>query len=104
MAAVAAANGGSPSAGQGASATPQLGADLSVSSAGWSTDFSRHEVPLDEFLSGGPGKDDIPAIDSPAFEAIESADWLEDQEPVIAFGSDDEWRAYPSRSSSGMRS
>ena len=90
-----AANGGPSSVGQGASATPQLSADLSVSSAGWSTDFSRYEVPLDEFLSGGPGKDGIPAIDQPQFQPIGDIDWLEDQEPVIAFGSDDEWRAYP---------
>ncbi len=84
-----------PSAASGRSATPLLNADLSVSSAGWSTDFSRHEVPLNEFLSGGPGKDGIPAIDSPAFQAIQSTDWLEDQEPLIALGIGDEWRAYP---------
>lgn len=90
-----AVTGGAPSGGQGARATPELNADLSVSTAGWSTDFSRYEVPLNEFLSGGPGKDGIPAIDSPSFEAIENVDWLEEQEPVIAFGIGDEWRAYP---------
>ena len=72
-----------------------LSDELSVSSDGWATDFSRHEVPLDEFLSGGPGKGGIPAIDDPEFAEIPSIDWLEDQEPVIMLGVDDEWRAYP---------
>ncbi|MEJ7803726.1 MAG: DUF3179 domain-containing (seleno)protein [Candidatus Limnocylindria bacterium] len=72
-----------------------LSDELSVSSDGWATDFSRHEVALDEFLSGGPGKGGIPAIDDPEFAEIPSIDWLEDQEPVIMLGVDDEWRAYP---------
>ncbi|MDQ3691331.1 MAG: DUF3179 domain-containing protein, partial [Chloroflexota bacterium] len=84
-----------PRAGSGASPEPSLSSELSVSEAGWSTDFSRHEVPLDEFLSGGPGKDGIPAIDQPTFQPIGEVDWLEDQEPVIALGIGDEWRAYP---------
>ncbi|MGQ0608152.1 MAG: DUF3179 domain-containing protein [Chloroflexota bacterium] len=70
-------------------------AELSVSTAGWSTDFTRHDVPLDEFLSGGPGKGGIPAIDDPRFGEISSIDWIEEQEPVIMLGVDDEWRAYP---------
>jgi len=82
-------------ASDGASPGPPLSAELSVSSAGWATDFSRHEVPLDEFLSGGPGKDGIPAIDQPQFQPLAEVDWLEDQEPVIAFGIEDRWRAYP---------
>jgi hypothetical protein len=81
----------------GSVASPELteNNDLRVSTMGWATDFSRHEVPLGEFISGGPGKDGIPAIDAPKFEPIDEVDWLEDQEPVIAFGIDDEWRAYP---------
>jgi len=75
--------------------TPELNSELSVSASGWATDFSRHEVPLNEFLSGGPGKDGIPAIDEPKFQPIAEVDWLEDQEPVIAYGIGDEWRAYP---------
>jgi hypothetical protein len=75
--------------------SPELSTELSVSTRGWATDFSRHEVPLNEFLSGGPGKDGIPAIDEPKFQPTDEVDWLEDQEPVIAFGIDDEWRAYP---------
>ncbi len=77
------------------SASPELSSELSVSASGWATDFSRYEVPLNEFLSGGPGKDGIPAIDEPKFQPIAEVDWLEDPEPVIAFGLGDEWRAYP---------
>jgi hypothetical protein len=68
---------------------------LRVSTAGWSTDFARHEVPLGEIIGGGPGKDGIPAIDEPQFLAVDGVDWLVDQEPVIAFGIGDDWRAYP---------
>jgi hypothetical protein len=69
--------------------------DLRVPTRGWETDFSQHEVPLSEFISGGPGKDGIPSIDSPRFQPVDEVDWLEDVEPVIAFGIEDEWRAYP---------
>lgn len=77
------------------SPTPELSAELSVTASGWATDFRRHEVPLNQFISGGPGKDGIPAIDEPTFQPIAEVDWLEDQEPVIALGIGDEWRAYP---------
>jgi hypothetical protein len=50
---------------------------------------------LDEIISGGPGKDGIPAIDDPTFEAVASVGWLQPQEPVIAVGIGDDWRAYP---------
>ena len=69
--------------------------ELRVSTAGWSTDFSRHEVPLGEIIGGGPGKDGIPAIDQPKFRPVDVVDWLIDREPVIAFGIGDDWRAYP---------
>ena len=31
----------------------------------WDTDFTRHTVPLKEFLSGGPRRDQIPPLDEP---------------------------------------
>jgi hypothetical protein len=62
----------------------------------FSTDFSRHTVPYDEILSGGPPKDGIPAIDEPQFVTVEEADgWLEPQEPVILFELNGDARAYP---------
>jgi thiol-disulfide isomerase/thioredoxin len=60
------------------------------------TDFGRHSVPYSEFLSGGPPKDGIPAIDEPHYTNIETADeWLEPQEPVILLEIGEQARAYP---------
>jgi Protein of unknown function (DUF3179) len=69
---------------------------LQVSEAGWDTDFAKHTVPLDEFLSGGPGKDGIPAVDRPTFVSVAEADeWLADREPVIELELGGTARAYP---------
>jgi thiol-disulfide isomerase/thioredoxin len=60
------------------------------------TDFGKHSVPYSEFLSGGPPKDGIPAIDEPRYTSIEAADeWLESQEPVILVEIGTTARAYP---------
>ena len=105
--ALAACTSGGAGAGRDAAATPtatdpvasaatdDLDEELRVSTAGWSTDFSRHDVDLSEIISGGPGKDGIPAIDEPGFEPLGEVDWLSDAEPVIAFGIGETWRAYP---------
>jgi Protein of unknown function (DUF3179) len=64
--------------------------------AGWKTDFGKSSVPLSEFVSGGPGKDGIPALDEPTFESVEDASaWLEEREPVIELEVAGEARAYP---------
>jgi hypothetical protein len=39
--------------------------------------------------------DGIPAIDEPVFQSVSEADWLADQEPVIAFELGGDARAYP---------
>lgn len=62
----------------------------------FSTDFSKHSVPYDEILSGGPGKNGIPAIDNPQFISVgEAGAWLQPQEPVIIVQVNDDVRAYP---------
>ncbi|MGD1994573.1 MAG: DUF3179 domain-containing (seleno)protein, partial [Anaerolineae bacterium] len=62
----------------------------------FSTDFSRHSVPYEEIISGGPSKDGIPAIDEPTYIDIETADtWIGEQEPVVMVQLEDEARAYP---------
>jgi Protein of unknown function (DUF3179) len=72
------------------------GNELAVSTLGWETDFSKHTVPLGEFMSGGPGKDGIPAIDEPRFVSVADAgDLLADREPVIELKLDGAARAYP---------
>ncbi len=86
-------------------AAPQQGSDRAVqetsvkvpfSTRGWSTDFSKRSVPLEEILSGGPPKDGIPAIDRPTFVPLSEADdWLGDREPIVVFQHGGEVRGYP---------
>lgn len=60
------------------------------------TDFSKHNVPYSEILSGGPPKDGIPPIDEPQFIPVNEADeWLDDREPVVFVQVNDEAKAYP---------
>ena len=81
----------SPAASQAADTPP-----FPVSDAPWRTDFSRHTVPLDDILSGGPPRDGIPPVDAPVFVAPDEADaWLQDREPVIAVHRGQAAKAYP---------
>jgi hypothetical protein len=52
-------------------------------------------VPVDEIISGGPPPDGIPPIDEPRFLAAGDVDFLQDNEPVLAFEVGGEHRAYP---------
>ncbi len=64
----------------------------------WATDFSRHTVPLEEFFSGGPRRDQIPPLDQPKFDTVEAASGtLEPREPVVEVVIGDDARAYPLR-------
>lgn len=64
--------------------------------SGWRTDTRKRSIELSEILSGGVGKDAIPALNEPRFvEAKEASHWLEKQEPVIALRIGAEARAYP---------
>jgi Protein of unknown function (DUF3179) len=61
----------------------------------WKTDFTKQLVPLEEFHSGGPPKDGIPAIDEPRYTRADDVDFLSDREPVIEITVERESRAYP---------
>ena len=83
-----------PAAGEGR--TDGAAAGLQVPEAGWETDFAKHTVPLDEFQSGGPGKDGIPALGDPDLVSVTTADtWLAPREPVIELVVAGQARAYP---------
>ena len=70
--------------------------NLRFSTRGWKTNFSRAGIPLSEIESGGPPRDGIPPIDQPKFvPTAEAAEWLKDQEPVVAFELNGDARAYP---------
>ncbi len=60
------------------------------------TDGTKHSVPLEEILAGGPVKDGIPPIDNPKFISVEDAEnFLNDDEPGIAISFDGVDRFYP---------
>ena len=76
---------------------PFAGSSVRFNLQYWSkTDFCIHSVPYDQFLSGGPPPDGIPAIDAPVFESVTAADqWLGDRWPVMFFEHAGDARAYP---------
>jgi hypothetical protein len=51
-------------------------------------------VPLDQIVSGGPPRDDIPSIDSPKFVSAEDAG-LQDSDLVLGLNINGDIRAYP---------
>lgn len=60
------------------------------------TDFTKHCVPYSEILSGGPGRDGIPALDASKFVSVNEANgWIQPVEPVIFFQVGNDARAYP---------
>jgi hypothetical protein len=65
------------------------------------TDFSKTSIDLTEILSGGPGKEGIPAIDKPDFVEVKFIhDYLKDfseNEPVIGVVIAGQAKAYPLR-------
>jgi hypothetical protein len=71
-------------------------ARLKSVTASWNTNWNRHSIEYSELLSGGPPRDGIPPIDDPSFVSLEeAADWLADNEPVIALEIEGDARAYP---------
>jgi len=58
-------------------------------------DFSKHSVPLDQILSGGPPKDGIPAILNPVFIKAAQAGFLQDQDRILGLVEEGEAKAYP---------
>ena len=77
--------------------TGTAGADPVLWRFEWpNTDFTKHNVPLEEIFSGGVPKDGIPPIDDPRFAPIAAVETLySGTEPVIAVAIDGRARAYP---------
>ena len=60
------------------------------------TDGTKHSVPLDEIVGGGPPEDGIPSIDNPTFVSIiDAGKFLNDNDVGIALESNDTARFYP---------
>lgn len=60
-------------------------------------DLSRTDVPAEEILSGGPGRDGIPAILNPQFDRADDAAWLAPSDRVLSMEINGDARAYPIR-------
>jgi len=52
-------------------------------------------VPEGQILRGGPPRDGIPAIDEPAFESVDDADWLSADDRVLGVSLGGVAKAYP---------
>lgn len=59
------------------------------------TDGTKHTVPLDEIMSGGPPKDGIPSIDNPKFVLAQKVDYLDQDTPGIAVSIEGVDKFYP---------
>ncbi len=56
---------------------------------------SELDVPEDEIISGGPGRDGIPPIDAPKFISPEKADFLNEKSPGLLVKVNNDIRFYP---------
>jgi len=63
----------------------------------WGWDFSRHSVPVEDILSGGPPKDGIPALTEPEFIKVDKADFMREDDQVLGVYLNGIARAYPTR-------
>ena len=60
------------------------------------TDGTKHSVPFDEIIGGGPPKDGIPSIDNPKFiSTADAGKFLTDSDPGIALDINGTARFYP---------
>lgn len=60
-------------------------------------DLRGASIPLDQIVPGGPPRDGIPALSSPKFEPARAADWLDDDDRVLALEANGVAKAYPIR-------
>jgi len=60
-------------------------------------DLGNASIPISEILAGGPPRDGIPALDKPQFTSVAEADWLDDDDLLLAVDIGGEQRAYPTR-------
>ncbi|MFQ5554269.1 MAG: DUF3179 domain-containing (seleno)protein [Acidimicrobiia bacterium] len=68
---------------------------------GWTTDWTRRTIDLEELISGigaSDPRDIIPPLDDPEFESVTAAaGWLDPREPGVLFEVGDDARFYPLR-------
>jgi hypothetical protein len=70
---------------------------ISLYTPAWSWDFSKHSIPIEDILSGGPPKDGIPALMNPKYVKAEKADFMQEDEQILGVYLNGVARAYPTR-------
>jgi len=75
--------------------TGTIGNQDSPGSGDGNTDDNGWLIPFAEVRDGGPGKDGIPAINTPVFIPLSEATYLNDNDLVLGFADGDDIRAYP---------
>ncbi len=80
--------------------TPLSGAERRLieewNQGGWTTEFSKKTIDLNEVISGGVPRNGIPPIRDPRFVSLERGNSVyNDLEPVVVFELNGEARAYP---------
>lgn len=58
-------------------------------------DLSKHSVPLDQIIAGGPGKDGIPSLLHPSFVLAPDVTFLQGDDRVLGISEGREAKAYP---------
>ncbi len=58
-------------------------------------DMTKHSIPIDEILAGGPPRDGIPALSNPKFVSAEKADFVKKDDRVLGLFINGEAKAYP---------
>lgn len=70
---------------------------LLLPAAAGSWDYSKHSIPIDDILSGGPPKDGIPALLNPSFVPAKDAQFMRSDEQVLGVYLNGVARAFPTR-------
>lgn len=60
-------------------------------------DFTKHSIPVEDIMSGGPPKDGIPSLTDPEFISPSEAGWMRPGDKVVGVELDGEAKAYPVR-------
>jgi len=68
--------------------TPTITVPRALSTNFSNTDWSKADVRIEEAISGGPGKDGIPAIDTPTFVPLKSFTRPDEVQAIVLFGKD----------------
>ena len=70
---------------------------IPTSAPGAPWDYSKHSIPIQDIMSGGPPKDGIPALSSPKYVKAPDAGFMRDEEQVLGVYHNRVARAYPLR-------